>query len=121
MKFFSRFLIVASVRGSCNVIRASEAKLGSQFRVLKNCDNCLLLALLSYSKVWFSEVDISHFAYLLQQKLAQMLSKLMKIAEEFNVAILMTNHGSHLKQLVVRDLLIRAFPVCLDEIYVTGY
>lgn len=29
----------------------------------------------------------------LQQKLAQMLSKLVKMAEEFNVAVFMTNHG----------------------------
>jgi hypothetical protein len=29
----------------------------------------------------------------LQQKLAQMLSRLIKIAEEFNVAVYMTNQG----------------------------
>lgn len=29
----------------------------------------------------------------LQQKLAQMLSRLTKIAEEFNVAVYMTNQG----------------------------
>jgi hypothetical protein len=33
---------------------------------------------------------------LLQQKLAQMLSKLSKIAAEFNVGIFMTNHGMQL-------------------------
>lgn len=32
---------------------------------------------------------------LLQQKLAQMLSRLTKIAEEFNVAVYMTNQGNH--------------------------
>lgn len=31
---------------------------------------------------------------LLQQKLAQMLSRLIKIAEEFNVAVYMTNQGN---------------------------
>lgn len=30
----------------------------------------------------------------MQQKLAQMLSRLTKIAEEFNVAVYMTNQGS---------------------------
>lgn len=30
----------------------------------------------------------------LQQKLAQMLSRLIKIAEEFNVAVYMTNQGT---------------------------
>jgi len=30
---------------------------------------------------------------LLQQKLAQMLSRIMKIAEEFNVAVFLTNQG----------------------------
>jgi len=31
----------------------------------------------------------------LQQKLAQMLSRLTKIAEEFNVAVYITNQGGH--------------------------
>ena len=31
----------------------------------------------------------------LQQNLAQMLSRLIKIAEEFNVAVYMTNQGKH--------------------------
>lgn len=30
----------------------------------------------------------------MQQKLAQMLSRLTKIAEEFNVAVYMTNQGN---------------------------
>lgn len=30
----------------------------------------------------------------LQQKLAQMLSRLIKIAEEYNVAVYLTNQGS---------------------------
>lgn len=32
-------------------------------------------------------------ASVLQQKLAQMLSRIIKIAEEFNVAVYMTNQG----------------------------
>lgn len=32
---------------------------------------------------------------ILQQKLAQMLSRLIKIAEEFNVAVYMTNQGKY--------------------------
>jgi len=34
-----------------------------------------------------------------QQKLNQMLAKLMRIAEEFNIAVFITNQVSHLKKL----------------------
>lgn len=37
----------------------------------------------------------------LQQKLAQMLSKLTKIANEYNVAVFMTNQGQTLPALLV--------------------
>ena len=30
-----------------------------------------------------------------QQKVGQMMSKLQKLAEEFNVAVFITNHGNH--------------------------
>lgn len=35
----------------------------------------------------------AHCSKCLQQKLAQMLSRITKIAEEFNVAVYMTNQG----------------------------
>jgi RecA/RadA recombinase len=37
------------------------------------------------------EGNLLYFA--LQQKLAQMLSRMTKIAEEFNIAVFMTNQG----------------------------
>lgn len=42
------------------------------------------------NKIWFFS---KRLVSVLQQKLAQMLSRIIKIAEEFNVAVYMTNQG----------------------------
>lgn len=52
--------------------------------------NPAFVKLFAVFKLWFTEQINSE----LQQKLAQMLSRLTKMAEEFNVAVYMTNQGT---------------------------
>ena len=60
----------------------------------------------------FDDINI----YPSQQKLAQMLSRLIKIAEEFNVAVYMTNQGN-LDLLSLMEV-INSFPHSFDSIIV---
>lgn len=56
----------------------------------RKCTISLCCGIFRANVVFGLDVDL---LAVLQQKLAQMLSKLMKMAEEFNVAVFMTNHG----------------------------
>lgn len=53
----------------------------------------------------------------LQQKLAQMLSRLIKIAEEFNVAVYMTNQGKATQPCAVVNIFrVEVEDKCIDTL-----
>ncbi|CAH1449169.1 unnamed protein product [Lactuca virosa] len=91
-----------SICSNCLAIQGKGLKLEDIKVVLSHTSNDPSAVKIVDSVIALFRVDFTgrgelaerQVSYFLQQKLAQMLSRLTKIAEEFNVAVYMTNQGS---------------------------